>query len=115
MWPRCYRKHYVVKPLRIYANTDITGVELAGATKNIIALAAGIVDGLKLGDNCKALLLTRGLHEMTRFGVALGAQKRNLCRPSWYGRFDCHMYESPWSQPGSWTTISRWKDDGLYY
>ena len=60
---------------RIYANTDITGVELAGATKNIIALAAGIVDGLKLGDNCKALLLTRGLHEMTRFGVALGAQK----------------------------------------
>ncbi len=58
---------------RIYANTDITGVELAGATKNIIALAAGIVDGLKLGDNCKALLLTRGLHEMTRFGVALGA------------------------------------------
>ncbi|MDU2165968.1 MAG: NAD(P)H-dependent glycerol-3-phosphate dehydrogenase [Veillonella sp.] len=60
---------------RIYANTDIIGVELAGATKNIIALAAGIVDGLKLGDNCKALLLTRGLHEMTRFGVALGAQK----------------------------------------
>lgn len=60
---------------RIYANTDMIGVELAGATKNIIALAAGIADGLALGDNCKALLLTRGLHEMTRFGVALGAQK----------------------------------------
>lgn len=60
---------------RIYTSDDIVGIELAGATKNIIALAAGIVDGLGLGDNCKALLLTRGLHEMTRFGVALGARK----------------------------------------
>lgn len=60
---------------RIYSSTDLIGVELAGATKNIIALAAGIVDGLALGDNCKAMLLTRGLHEMTRFGVALGAKK----------------------------------------
>lgn len=63
------------KEFRIYTSYDFIGVELAGATKNIIALAAGIVDGLSLGDNCKALLLTRGLHEMTRFGVALGAQK----------------------------------------
>lgn len=60
---------------RIYTTDDIVGVELGGATKNIIALAAGIVDGLSLGDNSKALLLTRGLHEMTRFGVALGAKK----------------------------------------
>lgn len=60
---------------RIYTTDDIVGVELGGATKNIIALAAGIVDGLSLGDNSKALLLTRGLHEMTRFGLALGAKR----------------------------------------
>ena len=59
---------------RIYTNDDVIGIELAAATKNVIALAAGIADGLFLGDNCKALLLTRGLHEMTRFGVALGAK-----------------------------------------
>ncbi|WP_295994822.1 NAD(P)H-dependent glycerol-3-phosphate dehydrogenase [uncultured Veillonella sp.] len=63
------------KEFRIYTSDDYVGVELAGATKNVIALAAGIVDGLSLGDNCKALLLTRGLHEMTRFGLALGARK----------------------------------------
>ena len=66
------------KEFRIYTSDDYIGVELAGATKNVIALAAGIVDGLSLGDNCKALLLTRGLHEMTRFGLALGARKRKL-------------------------------------
>ncbi|WP_298704262.1 NAD(P)H-dependent glycerol-3-phosphate dehydrogenase [uncultured Veillonella sp.] len=60
---------------RVYVNEDMTGVELAGTTKNIIALAAGIVDGMGLGDNCKSLLLTRGLHEMTKFGMALGARR----------------------------------------
>ena len=59
---------------RIYTNTDIVGVELAGATKNIIAIAAGVIDGLKLGDNAKAALVTRGLVEITRLGVAMGAQ-----------------------------------------
>lgn len=60
---------------RVYSNTDIIGVELGGTTKNIIALAAGIADGMKLGDNCKATLLTRGLHEMTRFGMFFGAKR----------------------------------------
>lgn len=59
---------------RVYTNTDLLGVELAGATKNIIALAAGIVDGLKAGDNAKAALLTRGLVEISRLGVAMGAR-----------------------------------------
>jgi len=59
---------------RIYTNTDVTGVELAGALKNVIALAAGILDGLKAGDNAKAALLTRGLAEISRLGVALGAR-----------------------------------------
>jgi glycerol-3-phosphate dehydrogenase (NAD(P)+) len=59
---------------RVYTNTDLLGVELAGATKNIIALAAGIIDGLKAGDNAKAALLTRGLVEIQRLGIAMGAR-----------------------------------------
>ena len=59
--------------LRVYANADQRGVELAGALKNVIAIAAGICDGLEFGDNAKAALLTRGLTEMVRFGTALGA------------------------------------------
>ena len=58
---------------RVYTNEDVIGVELAGAFKNIIALAAGISDGLGYGDNTKASLLTRGLAEMTRLGVLRGA------------------------------------------
>jgi glycerol-3-phosphate dehydrogenase (NAD(P)+) len=58
---------------RVYTNRDVVGVELAGAIKNVIALAAGMLDGLGAGDNAKAALVTRGLVEMTRLGVALGA------------------------------------------
>ena len=59
--------------LRLYAGSDLIGVELAGALKNIIAIAAGIIDGLGFGANTQAALMTRGLHEITRLGVALGA------------------------------------------
>ncbi len=59
--------------LRVYSNADLLGVELAGALKNVIAIAAGICDGLKLGDNAKAALITRGLAEMVRFGKSMGA------------------------------------------
>jgi len=58
---------------RVYTNPDIVGVELGGALKNIIALGTGISDGLGFGDNTKAALLTRGLAEITRLGVRLGA------------------------------------------
>ena len=59
---------------RVYSHTDVIGVELGGALKNVIALAAGILDGLGLGFNTRAALITRGLAEITRLGVALGAQ-----------------------------------------
>ena len=58
---------------RVYTNRDLLGVELAGATKNVIALAAGILDGLQAGNNAKSALLSRGLAEITRLGVAMGA------------------------------------------
>jgi len=60
--------------LRIYVNDDIVGVEVGGAVKNVLAIATGLCDGLNLGFNARAALITRGLAEMTRFGVALGAR-----------------------------------------
>ena len=58
---------------RVYTSPDIVGVELGGALKNVIAIAAGACDGMQLGDNAKAALITRGLAEITRLGVAQGA------------------------------------------
>ena len=60
---------------RVYTNTDVTGVELGAALKNVLALCCGISDGMGLGDNTKALLMTRGMTEMARLGVALGGHK----------------------------------------
>jgi len=60
--------------LRLYANADIVGAEVGGAVKNVMAIATGICDGLGLGLNARAALMTRGLAEITRFGVALGAR-----------------------------------------
>jgi len=64
--------------MRLYSSADVVGVELGGATKNVIAIAAGTVSGLGLGDNTLAALITRGLHEITRLGVACGGQPRTF-------------------------------------
>lgn len=70
---------------RVYTSDDITGVELGGALKNIIAIAAGIVDGLGMGANTKGALLTRGLAEISRLGVALGARPETFAGLSGMG------------------------------
>lgn len=64
--------------LRIYADSDVVGVQLGGALKNVMALAAGVVDGLGLGHNTRAAMITRGLAEMVRLGMAMGADPRTF-------------------------------------
>ena len=72
-------QHLLTFPnLRVYRNTDLTGVELGGALKNVVAIAAGICDGLGFGDNAKAALITRGWSEMTRLALKLGARQETL-------------------------------------
>ena len=71
---KAVQKLLMMERFRIYTNTDVVGVELGGTLKNIIALAAGITDGLELGDNAKAGLMVRGMAEITRLGTALGAK-----------------------------------------
>lgn len=69
---------FMTPMFRVYTNSDIVGVELGGALKNLIALAAGISDGCGFGDNTKAALMTRGLHEISRLGVAMGAKRETF-------------------------------------
>jgi glycerol-3-phosphate dehydrogenase (NAD(P)+) len=70
---------------RVYTTDDIIGLELGGALKNIIAICAGVIDGLGLGDNAKAAIITRGLHEITRLGVAMGARPETFAGLSGLG------------------------------
>ncbi|MFQ5629782.1 MAG: NAD(P)H-dependent glycerol-3-phosphate dehydrogenase [bacterium] len=67
------QKLFMTPAFRVYSHADVIGVELGGALKNVIALAAGLCDGVGFGDNTKAALMTRGLAEITRLGVAMGA------------------------------------------
>jgi glycerol-3-phosphate dehydrogenase (NAD(P)+) len=75
---RALQARLATPTFRLYTQRDVTGVELGGALKNVIAIATGIADGLELGLNARAALLTRGLAEMTRLGVALGAHPRTF-------------------------------------
>lgn len=63
---------------RVYTSPDVIGVELGGSLKNVIALAAGVIDGLEYGDNCKAALMTRGIHEIAGLGLKMGAHPETL-------------------------------------
>jgi glycerol-3-phosphate dehydrogenase (NAD(P)+) len=70
---RAVQEQFMAPAFRVYTHTDVAGVELAGALKNVYAIAAGVADGYSVGENAKAALLTRALAEMTRLGTALGA------------------------------------------
>ncbi len=76
---------FITSYFRVYGTTDILGVELGGAFKNVIAIGAGIVDGAKFGDNTKAAIMTRGIAEISRLGIALGAQPETFAGLSGMG------------------------------
>ena len=69
---------FASKTFRVYTNTDVTGCEIGGVLKNVIAIAAGMAEGLGVGDNTRAMVITRGLAEITRLGVAMGADPRTF-------------------------------------
>jgi len=72
------QESFMTERLRVYLNTDVVGVEIAGSAKNVLAIAAGICDGVGYGDNAKAALVTRGIAEIRRLGCALGADKQTF-------------------------------------
>ncbi len=76
---------FMAPMFRVYTNEDVVGVELGGALKNVLALCCGACDGMGLGDNAKALLMTRGMTEMARLGVALGGRKETFAGLSGMG------------------------------
>ncbi len=75
---RAVQEAFLLPYFRVYSSADVIGVELAGALKNVIAICAGMIDGAGLGDNTKAALMTRGLAEMRRLGIALGAEEHTF-------------------------------------
>jgi glycerol-3-phosphate dehydrogenase (NAD(P)+) len=75
---RYVQENFATPMFRVYTNTDVVGVEIGVAVKNVIAIAAGITDGLGFGDNTKGALLTRGLAEITRLGVKMGARQHTF-------------------------------------
>ena len=72
------QREFASRALRLYTSSDVVGVELGGSVKNVIAVAAGVVEGLGLGHNPTAALITRGLAEMTRLACACGAKRETL-------------------------------------
>ena len=76
---------FMADSFRVYTSPDMVGIELGGALKNVIALAAGILDGMGLGDNTKAALMTRGIAEISRLGVELGGKMETFCGLSGIG------------------------------
>jgi glycerol-3-phosphate dehydrogenase (NAD(P)+) len=89
---RSVQQQFGSDSFRVYTSADVIGVELGGALKNIIAIGAGVIDGLDMGANTKAVFVTRGLHEITRLGVAMGARPETFAGLSGMGDLiaTCH-------------------------
>ncbi|MDZ7691633.1 MAG: NAD(P)H-dependent glycerol-3-phosphate dehydrogenase [Balneolaceae bacterium] len=100
------QKTFMTPMFRIYLNYDIRGVEIGGSVKNIMAIAAGIIDGAELGDNAKAALVTRGLHEMKRLGMKLGASQDTFSGLAGMGDTGCYLHQR--AQPKSLRGIPDW-------
>ena len=92
---RKVQEAFSTETFRIYTNSDMRGVELSGSVKNVIAIAAGMCDGLGFGDNTKGALLTRGIAEMMRLGHKLGAQPVDFFRPCRHRRPYHHLHQPP--------------------
>lgn len=84
--------------LRLYVNSDVIGCEIGGAIKNVIALCCGVIEGLGLGDNTRAALMTRGLSEITRLGTAMGGKADTFSGLARSRRFDCNLYQYAFAQ-----------------
>ena len=82
---RSLQSLFASRVFRVYTNTDVLGCELGGALKNVIAIAAGMAEGLGVGDNTRSMVITRGLAEITRLGVAMGADQRTFAGLSGLG------------------------------
>lgn len=82
---KCIQSAFINSYFRVYSSIDILGVELGGAFKNVIAIGAGIIDGAKFGDNTKAAIMTRGIAEISRLGIAMGAQPETFAGLSGMG------------------------------
>jgi glycerol-3-phosphate dehydrogenase (NAD(P)+) len=82
---RSLQSLFVSRVFRVYTNADVLGCELGGALKNVIAIAAGMAEGLGVGDNTRAMVITRGLAEITRLGLAMGADQRTFAGLSGLG------------------------------
>ena len=97
---------------RPYTNADVIGTEIGGACKNVIALACGMAAGVGLGENTAAAIITRGLAEIMRFGIAVGRQRRDAGRPGRGRRSGGHLHVAPVAQPHAsakvWGGARRW-------
>ena len=107
---------FMTPTFRVYADDDLIGVQLGGSLKNVMALAAGVVDGLELGHNARAALITRGLAEMIRLGLAMGADPRTFYGLSGVGDLilTCtgplsrnHSVGDGWERANGWTEFLR--------
>ncbi len=85
--------------LRVYNSTDVIGVSVGGAVKNVMAIAAGISDGMGFGNNARAAMITRGLAEITRFGMALGAKSDTFMGLGGCRRFNVNLYRAVFQKP----------------